>query len=180
MNNFQITKQTGLTACAVRRSLSRSDNTYNMSEEQKMLWRQEWLTILERTPNRSRHVAAQTNRALFHILRTRDYVWLYSIPAAGQKVDARGRRIKKTPKYNDYELIEKVKAAVNEMLEITPPKQLSKTQILIWAGVKPTSILHRQNNYPSTRKYLDECYETCEMFINRKLAYAAKVIYESD
>lgn len=179
-NNFQITKQTGLTSCAVRRSLTRSDNSYNISEEQIKSRRQAWLSILDSTPNRSRHVAAQTNRELFHLLRTRDYVWLYSTPAAEEKTDTKGKKVLKTPKYEDSVLIEMVKSAVKEMQVITPPKQLSKTQVLVWAGVKPTSILHRQQSFPLTMKYIDDHYETSEMFINRKLEYAVKIIYESD
>lgn len=148
----------------------------NGADEEKIRsWRKEWQLLLEQVPGRSREAARRLNKTLYDRLRRRDHEWLFSEPRRFV-----GKKDKRSPAdwdASDRRLVERIRAAAQELRENVPLKRASREGILKQARVNRLT-LKKKDKLPLFATALSELEESVEDFCERRLKRAVVIAPE--
>lgn len=169
-------RRSGLSLLAIAKKLGVHDNNVkNMLQGKRRVdrvtqsdikqWREEWLRLLKRVPERSRKYARNKNKGLYLRLLRNDRKWLLSEPR-------RWDRSTKPPRYIDWAGRDKVwsrmlREAAVEIVAFSPLKRATRTAMIKEAGLG-LKILAKHDRYPKCKKTLDECSESTEAYRKRR------------
>lgn len=148
------------------------DNIKSMENENDKLniCRQRWLDLMKQYPNKGKTELRRINGALFSWLYRNDRDWLNenspelrSTTNINSRVDWEQR---------DEEILEKVKAAVDEMLATdTKPQRITISSAGSKAGIRPLLEKHL-DKLPKTKAYLEGYTESIKDFQIRRIKWA--------
>lgn len=166
-----IARRMNTTHRVVTRLLSHPLSSHAIFLAQVPNWRQEWLTLLENTPNRSRHLARKQNRALYERLCRCDKEWLQSEGRITQRNHAKRGPLRIWDK-RDSEWSSKLMESAMSIRKAVPIRKITKALIICDAGLS-AGILTSMDRLPKCRAAIEKFSESTDDYIERRLRAAA-------
>ena len=170
----EIGTKLGLHRQIIKRILNENPNPSKVNIDQIRMWREQWLKILDVTPNRSRELARKKDKSLYSSLRCYDKDWLYSEPRRANK--PKKVRIADWEK-RDIEWLPLLKDASDSIKSRVPIRQVTKCGIINKAGL-PISILSKTQQLPKCHDLLNQLSESLVDLQKRKIIAAVQKVRE--
>lgn len=168
---YAIAAKMGIGFKTVKRLLSEEQTTNYVSQEMIDQWREEWSSLLEKVPNRSRSIAAKKNAALYAQLWKYDRNWLQKEPKLRIYVPPSKKRVNCA--CLDLEWSQILRSTASRILEQIPTKRASRTAIIRESGLSICTLSTKGQELPICQSVLKELSESADDFRERRLRMTA-------
>lgn len=166
-----ITVEMGIGFKTAKRLLSEEQTTNYVSQEMIDQWREEWSSLLEKVPNRSRSIAAKKNAPLYARLWKYDREWLQREPKLRTYIPPSQKRVNWASR--DIEWSQMLRSTASRILEEIPAKRASRAAIIREAGLSICTFSTKKQELPICQSVLKELSESADDFRERRLRMAA-------
>lgn len=146
-----------------------------VGQEKILVWRKEWQSLLEQSPDCSRDKARMLNSKLYYRLRRHDPDWLYAEPRRLARQPSSYSRVDWDSR--ERSIVERLRAAAQELRESVPLKRVSREGIIKHARLSRLA-WDRKDRLPWCTSALQDLAESVEDFRARRLRRAVVIAPE--
>lgn len=139
--------------------------------------REQWLSLRNKYPSLSKTELRKVNPALYMVLYRNDKEWLNDNSPVIQRRKVHDERIDWSMR--DYELLNEVKKAVQELNKSKKPVRITKS--LIGKRIKRTTLLEKKiTKLPLTMHYINSISESVEEYQKKRIKWAVKQLEKEE